>query len=324
MDFKLLKQLYKIHSKSGYEGKIITFVCKWVDKNIQDVKIELDWNTGNIYMTKGTSDTYPCMVAHLDQVQKYHPTDFTVIETKDLLFGYSPKERSFCGLGADDKNGIWLCLQCLQKFNEIKVAFFVGEEVGCVGSSKANMDFLNDCRFVIQPDRRGNTDVITHIGFMDICSDDFIRDITPEKFGYTPTEGMMTDVEQLKENGLNVSCINVSCGYYEPHTDNEFTDKNDLMKCLVFIEHIITSCNKVYPHEPGQMKGYDCQLVWWEQYEEMYELVRDSLISDPTLTLADLHSFYHEEYPLLGLDDFAMICDDAMAELYYERNEDVA
>ena len=60
MDFKLLKQLYKIHSKSGYEGKIITFVCKWVDKNIQDVKIELDWNTGNIYMTKGTSDTYPC------------------------------------------------------------------------------------------------------------------------------------------------------------------------------------------------------------------------------------------------------------------------
>ena len=134
----------------------------------------------------------------------------------------------------------------------------------------------------------------------------------------------MTDVEQLKENGLNVSCINISCGYYEPHTDNEFTDKNDLMKCLVFIEHIITSCTKVYPHEPGRMKGYDCQLVWWEQYEEMYELVRDSLISDPTLTPADLHSFYHEEYPLLGLDDFAMICDDAAAELYYERNGDVA
>ena len=218
MDFKLLKQLYKIHSKSGYEGKIISFVCKWVDKNIQDVKIELDWNTGNIYITKGTAKTYPCMVAHLDQVQKYHPTDFTVIETKDLLFGYSPKERSFCGLGADDKNGVWLCLQCLQKFNEIKVAFFVGEEVGCIGSSKANMEFFNDCRFVIQPDRRGNSDVITQIGFMDICSDDFIKDITPEKFGYTPTEGMMTDVEQLKENGLNVSCINVFITSHIPIT----------------------------------------------------------------------------------------------------------
>ena len=159
---------------------------------------------------------------------------------------------------------------------------------------------------------------------MDICSDDFIKDITPEKFGYKPTEGMMTDVEQLKENGLNVSCINISCGYYEPHTDNEFTDKNDLIKCLNFIEHIITHCKKVYPHEPGMMKGYDCQLVWWEQYEEMYELVKEALISDPTLTPADLHSFYHDEYPLLGLDDFAMICDDAMTELYYERNGDVA
>ena len=56
---------------------------------------------------------------------------------------------------------------------------------------------------------------------MDICSDDFIKDIEPKEYGYTPTEGMMTDVEQLKENGLNISCINLSCGYYEPHTDND-------------------------------------------------------------------------------------------------------
>ena len=324
MDFKLLKQLYKIHSKSGYEGKIISFICKWVNKNIPNVKIELNWNTGNIYITKGKAETYPCMVAHLDQVQTYHPVDFTVIETKDLLLGYSPNERSFCSLGADDKNGIWLCLQCLQKFDCIKVAFFVSEEAGCIGSSKARMGFFDDCRFVIQPDRKGNSDVITKIGFCDICSDDFIRDIQPKEYGYTPTEGMMTDVEQLKENGLAISCINVSCGYYEPHTDNEFTDKNDLLKCLRFIEHIIITCNKVYTHEHGKIKGYDCQLLWWEQYEEVYELVKCSLNSDPTLTPADLHSFYHEEYPLLCLDDFAMICDDAMAELYYERNEDVA
>ena len=324
MNYKLLKQLYKIHSKSGFEGEIITFVCKWTSKNVPNSNIDLDWNTGNIYITKGTSNDYPCIVAHLDQVQEHHPTDFIAIETRDLIFGYSPKERKFCGLGADDKNGIWLALKCLQRFDEIKVAFFVGEEVGCIGSSKAKMDFFEDCRFVIQPDRRGSKDLVTSISGLSLCSDEFIRDIHPEMFGYTETDGLMTDIEQLKEQGLNVSCINLSCGYYEPHTDNEFTDKNDLMKCLDFIEHIITICTKVYPHEPGRMKGYDCQLVWWEQYEEMYELVKDSLISDPTLTPTDLHSFYHEEYPLLGLDDFAMICDDAATELYYERNGDVA
>jgi hypothetical protein len=35
------------------------------------------------------------------------------------------------GLGADDKNGIWIALQCLKKYDTVKVAFFVSEEVGC-------------------------------------------------------------------------------------------------------------------------------------------------------------------------------------------------
>ena len=144
MKYNLLKQLYKIHSKSGFEGEIITFICKWISKNVPSAKIDLDWNTGNIYVTKGTAKTYPSIVAHLDQVQEHHPVDFITIETRDLIFGYSPKERKFCGLGADDKNGIWLALKCLQKFDEIKVAFFVCEEVGCIGSSKAKMDFFED------------------------------------------------------------------------------------------------------------------------------------------------------------------------------------
>lgn len=43
---------------------------------------------------------------------------------------------------------------------------------------------------------------------------------------------MMTDVLELKERGLGVSCINLSCGYYEPHSDEEFTVKKDLLNCL--------------------------------------------------------------------------------------------
>ena len=54
MNYRLLKQLYKIHSKSGFEGEIITFICKWTSKNVPNSKLDLDWNTGNIYITKGT------------------------------------------------------------------------------------------------------------------------------------------------------------------------------------------------------------------------------------------------------------------------------
>ena len=71
----------------------------------------------------------------------------------------------------------------------------------------------------------------------------------------------MTDVQELKERGLQVSCINLSCGYYEPHTDHEFTIKKDLMNCLSLVEHIIENCTEPYPHQPeipGRRRGiYD-------------------------------------------------------------------
>ena len=323
MNYKLLKQLYKIHSKSGFEGEIITFICKWTSKNIPNSRIDLDWNTGNIYVTKGTSKTYPCIVAHLDQVQEHHPTDFIAIETRDLVFGYSPKERKFCGLGADDKNGIWLALKCLQKFSEIKVAFFASEEVGCIGSSKAKMDFFEDCRFVIQPDRRGSNDLVTNISGLSLCSDEFIRDIQPQMFGYKETDGLMTDIEQLKEQGLNVSCINLSCGYYEPHTDNEYTDKNDLLNCLRFIEYIITNCNKVYRYEAEYDERAYLNFAYspWDIYDELFEIIREALQADPTLTPSDIYAFYGSDYPFT-MDDFAMVYEDAMNEILYEKQED--
>lgn len=68
---------------------------------------------------------------------------------------------------------------------------------------ESKMEFFEDCRFVIQPDRRGSGDLITSISGLSLCSDDFIKDIHPERFGYKETDGLMTDIEQLKENGLN-------------------------------------------------------------------------------------------------------------------------
>ena len=59
---------------------------------------------------------------------------------------------------------------------------------------------------------------------------------------------MMTDVLALKENSLSVSCVNLSCGYYNPHSDEEITVKKDLQKCLSFVEHVIEGCTDVYPH----------------------------------------------------------------------------
>jgi hypothetical protein len=251
---ELLKALYEIHSPSGSEKKLKRFIKRWVANNIEGVVCTWD-NAGNVYFTKGESETYPVVVAHLDQVQKAHAKDFKAVITEDIIFGYSPSEKEYQGLGADDKNGLWIALKCLQTFDVIKVAFFVGEEIGCVGSSKCDMNFFADARFVVEPDRRGGNDLITEISCMDIASEAFLNSFDYASFGYKKTSGMMTDVLELTERGIGVACINMSCGYYNPHTDEEFTVISDLLNALDLVEHIITTCTDVYPHDATYSYG---------------------------------------------------------------------
>ena len=248
MNTELLFQLYTIYSPSKGEKKMRRFIRKYITEHCGDVKMVTD-SYGNLLCTKGDSKTYPCLASHMDQVQKSHSKDFRVITDGEVCFGYSPKSREQQGLGADDKNGIFICLECLKTFDVLKVAFFVGEEIGCVGSSAVDLDFFSDCRFIVEPDRRGNSDLITSMFCGQVCSDDFIKAIDANMFGYKEECGSITDVGTLTENGVGISCLNLSCGYYEAHTDTEFTVLPELSNCLSFVKHIIINCLNVYPYE---------------------------------------------------------------------------
>lgn len=291
---ELLKQLFCIHSKSGKEGKIRKFIWNWVRQTVPDAKIECD-KPGNLYITKGKSSTFPCIVAHMDQVQERHSKDFIAYEAEDIIIGFSPKHKEQQGLGADDKCGLWIGLKCLQKFDCLKLAFFVGEEVGCKGSGLANMAFFDDCRFVIEPDRKGSEDLITQIGWTPLCSDDFLKDIGFKKFGYKEAEGMMTDIEALKDKGLMLSCINLSCGYYRPHSNEEFVYKPALLNCLAFVEHIIKTCTQVYPHIDNT-SYYERQNYYGDIYDDYYSEIYDLLTNDPSLSFGDIEAMFKDWY----------------------------
>lgn len=291
---ELLKQLFCIHSKSGKEGKIRKFIWNWVRQTVPDAKIECD-KPGNLYITKGKSSTFPCIVAHMDQVQERHSKDFIAYEAEDIIIGFSPKHKEQQGLGADDKCGLWIGLNCLQKFDCLKLAFFVGEEVGCKGSGLADMAFFDDCRFVIEPDRKGSEDLITQIGWTPLCSDDFLKDIGFKKFGYKEAEGMMTDIEALKDKGLMLSCINLSCGYYRPHSNEEFVYKPALLNCLAFVEHIIKTCTQVYPHIDNT-SYYERQNYYGDIYDDYYSEIYDLLTDDPSLSFGDIEAMFKDWY----------------------------
>ena len=313
LNWRLLKKLYAIHSPSGKEERMINFLISYL-KSLPGVKLGKD-AYGNLYAIKGESETYPCVVCHIDQVQRTHSKDFKAIETRDIIFGFSPSNHRFEGLGADDKNGILIALEALKKYDFLKAVFFKEEETGCRGSSACELSFFDDCRFVIQCDRRSNSDLITSIGCTDLCSEQFIRDINAERFGYTETTGLMTDVETLKEKGLSVSAVNISCGYYNPHTDEEITVKRNLEKCWKLVQHIIEDCTEVYSHEVGE-NGYFGYYDEWEFEEEIHSILQNN----PTMTADDLYDMYQTNYPKLRLEDFERIVEEC--HLLYCSEED--
>ena len=183
---EILMALYGISSPSGREGKMAKFIIEELKK--MEIPFRQD-RYGNIYAVKGNRESYPCVVAHMDEVHRRKTGSYAAHLVADsMIVGYDHKRKRMTGIGADDKNGIW-------------------------------------------------------INGMKLCSNEFISAIDFRKYGYKPAQGLNTDVAALKRNGLEVSCINLSCGYYEPHTDNEYTVVADLCKCYRFVRHIIC-CHK--------------------------------------------------------------------------------
>jgi hypothetical protein len=210
-----------------------------------DVTVQED-EYGNIYVTKGTAKTYPCVVAHTDTVHDILE-DVNIFRTNDTLFAFNPEKRAQCGIGGDDKVGVYITLQLLEDIPILKAVFFKDEEIGCKGSSfsiQNHKDWYKDCGFVLMADRRGNKEIITLSGGVIIASPDFLEACDPlfEKYGYTDAAGVFTDVDVLTVGGIGVSTVNFSCGYYEPHSPKEIVSISDVNRCYnlmydIIIEH---------------------------------------------------------------------------------------
>ena len=219
------------------------------------------------------------------------------------------------GLGADDKNGIFICLNALEHFDVLKIAFFVDEEIGCQGSSKADLSFFDDCRFVIEPDRRGGSDFISSMSGSPVCSDGFSKATGFKTFGYKHEEGTVTDVLTLLENGLGISCLNLSCGYYHAHTDQEVTVVSELENCQNLVFHIIETCTDVYPFnfENAWRANYGDYL--WDDSD--YDTMEFILSEDTNLAFEDVINKYFDNFMSRDMDMLRSIYEDVKAYINY-------
>ena len=209
----------------------------------------------NIYATKGTleeGEFYPMFIAHTDTV--HSKIDKIVVEEEklkrpytfgktfdetlvDVLKAYDTEGKP-TGIGGDDKCGIFICLELLKQLDKVKIGLFVSEETGCHGSSKCDVNFLQDVGYITQYDAPGNhliTEICSGVRLFERDSEFFEKtlEVITESFGNEMLiqSHPYTDISQLKKK-IDVSCINMSCGYYNMHSVQEFISIEDV-KCSI-------------------------------------------------------------------------------------------
>lgn len=164
------------------------------------------------------------LVAHMDTVHKELPS----IICKDTTLGVLMSPQ---GIGGDDRCGIYIILELL-KTHHCHVLFTEDEETGCVGANKfCKSDIMPDINFIIEFDRKGHKDCV----FYDCDNPDFTKFI--ESFGFQTELGSCSDISFIAPH-LGVAAVNLSCGYFNPHTLHEFV-------CLSIMEEVIETARIV-------------------------------------------------------------------------------
>jgi hypothetical protein len=204
----------------GYEEELISFLPKGYQTD----------DDGNYLYKIGSSKTI--FASHLDtackeQVGVIHKFDGKMIRTNGKSI-----------LGADDKAGVTILLYLIEKKIPGTYYFFIGEEVGCIGSGLAakRTEIFKQYDRIISFDRRGTTSVITHQSGKRSCSDDFAKALAKELNRYglsyqTDSTGVYTDSAEFVS--VIPECTNLSVGYYKEHTHEEHQD----------IDHLVLLCS---------------------------------------------------------------------------------
>jgi hypothetical protein len=194
---------------------------------------------GNLFTKIGDSDVM--FTSHLDTATS------ALTPINHVLDGNVVKTDGKSILGADDKAGVTIMLYMIENKVPGLYYFFLGEEVGCIGSKKLaeqhKIEKIPNINKVISFDRRGTNSVITYQASSRCCSDKFGEALATElnnseaSFKYlTDPTGIYTDSAQFVK--IYPECTNISVGYYQEHT---FSERQD----LEHLEKLAKACLKV-------------------------------------------------------------------------------
>lgn len=281
VNWKLLKKLLSYRTYSKDENARIEFnlfLTNWIKTNIKNVLVEED-SIGNIYITKGISEIYPCVVAHQD-INQDKIESVSVIQTSKLIVGIDNSTGLQCGLGNDDKAGIYLALHCLLKYDNIKCFFSVNEEIGAEGSHAADLTFFENVSFLLQGDRNSwENDVSYSTNGEVVVSEEFMKASynTLEKYNYSYASCMYTDIGVLCP-ATGLCGINISIGYFDEHYEEERLSIPHFINAIGFAEELIENMgNTVWENSYEDSTDYSHHTSGWKFQKEDEPYIQDCL-----------------------------------------------
>ncbi len=156
------------------------------------------------------------LVAHMDTVHKTLCQDIITADGKIS----SPQ-----GIGGDDRCGIFIIMNIVKTLH-CSVLLCEDEETGAVGARKfAKTDYINNLgvNYMIEFDRKGNSDSVFYR-----CDNKDFEDFVNEYTGFKTAIGSFSDISVLMP-AANLCAVNLSSGYHNPHTTNEYVVYEEML-----------------------------------------------------------------------------------------------
>ena len=181
------------------------------------------------------------LVSHMD----IHPIIDIEHKEKKLL---SFLNTVYCktGIGGDDRCGVLVILELLDRGYRPNIIFTEKEEVGRVGVRKLIdnhydllKDITKDSPYLMGLDRKGYNEVVFYE-----CNNLEFREFIINEYSLELNRGSFSDVSSLGPS-LNKAICNVSVCYYSAHSENEYVNLKKLKLMIDKIEVMVKDSNNI-------------------------------------------------------------------------------
>lgn len=194
--------------------------------------ISKDFKTGKRKFVQTDDFLYYCgtfpvlLIAHMDTVHTHLPT---ICKSSNGDIWMAPE-----GIGGDDRCGIWIILNILEHF-DCHVLFTQGEEIGGTGAKAfVASGLIPSVNYMIEIDRQGDDDAVFYS-----CGNKAFKDFITENTGYVESFGSFSDISILSPK-FDLASVNLSSGYYAPHSNSEFIKLSDMDVTMQTVEYLLT------------------------------------------------------------------------------------